>query len=46
MEEDRSFVLERLIESNVFSEEEIRVMNDNRTLIEKCYLVGVLDAKN
>ena len=46
MEDDRSFVLERLVGSNVFSEEEIMKMNDNRTLIEKCYLVGVLDAKS
>ena len=46
MEDDRSFVLERLITSNVFSEEEIKKFKENKTLIEKCYLVGVLDAKN
>lgn len=37
---------ERITLSNIFIENEIIHINENRTLFEKCYLLGVIDSKN
>ena len=42
---DEDGVLKRLIESKVFLEEEIKIIKEHIILCEKCYLLGVLDAK-
>lgn len=42
---DEDGVLKRLIESKIFQEEEIKIINEHIILCEKCYLLGVIDAK-
>jgi hypothetical protein len=42
---DEDGVLKRIIESKVFIEEEIKIIKEHIILCEKCYLLGVLDAK-
>lgn len=44
--EEGEVVLKRIMESKVFSEEEIKTISDNIILYNKCYLLGVFDAKN
>ena len=34
---------QRLLESNIFTEEEIRLICHNKKLYEKCYLIGLTD---
>ena len=39
-------VLKRIIESNIFNEEEIKTIKTDNLLYEKCYLLGILDIKS
>lgn len=47
MEESKgnNLFLERVKDSNVFTEEEINIIFANQNLYEKCYYVGIIDAK-
>ena len=38
--------LRRLVENNVFTEEERKIILDNKNLYEKCYYFGILDGYN
>lgn len=44
MEEDDIFV-KRIIECKLFTEEEIKVIMNDKILYERCYLLGVLDGQ-
>lgn len=48
MEEEDSengLFFERVLNSNIFSLSEIEMIKSNRSLYEKCYLLGVIDAE-
>lgn len=47
MEEDEGngLFLERVLSSNIFSLSEIEMIKNNKSLYEKCYLLGVIDAE-
>lgn len=42
---NKNVIIERMIESKIFNAEEINILQNNITLYEKCYLLGVLDAQ-
>ena len=47
MEEDEGngLFFERVLSSNIFSLSEIEMIKNNKSLYEKCYLLGVIDAE-
>ena len=42
---EENIFLQRIVESKIFTEEQIEVIKNDYILYERCYLLGVLDMK-